>query len=124
MTASAERINFISHNIAFVQGSPGPFPFPSRSTLTVDFAVFRRGPAHVAGLLYTVSFWASRSTAYASFQRFENDLEIWRATVTENGPDAFQRASFEYVIFCDDHRGNNEVRKIYNTNNGETFRIQ
>jgi hypothetical protein len=60
----------------------------------------------------------------AEFQGFEGDNELWRAIVVENGSSFNQRVSFEYVIFGDDHRGNTEVKKLYNTNNGETFRIQ
>jgi hypothetical protein len=124
MVATAERIDFINHSIDFQQGSPGPRPFPSRSTLIVDFRVFRRGPAHVCGLIYTVNFWAQSKVAFAVFEGFQGDDELWRATVTESGPDDVRGASFEYVLFCDDHRGNNEVKKVYNTNKGETFRIQ
>lgn len=124
MVASAERIDFTSHTINFEPGSPGPIPISSRSTLTVHFRVFRRGPAHVCGLIYTISFWRLPKTALAEFQGFEGDNELWRAIVVENGSSFNQRVSFEYVIFCDDHRGNTEVKKLYNTNNGETFRIQ
>ena len=124
MVATAERIDFISHNIVFEQGSPGPIPIAGRSTLTVNFRVFRRGPAHVSGLIYTTNFWIRPQTALAQFQSFEGDNELWRAIVIESSNAFNQRVSFEYVIFCDDHRGNSEVEKIYNTNNGETFRIQ
>jgi hypothetical protein len=114
MAASAERIDFVGHsarNIANVGGQS--------SELTVNFRVFRRGPAHVAGLIYTSDFWITPREAIAKFQTFSGEFEVWQAKVVVGG----HNASFEYVIFCNDHRDVQNVRKIYNTNNGETFRI-
>lgn len=125
MAASAERIDFVDYSIvSFEQRRLGPSPFNSHSILVVNFGIFRRGPTHVAGLLYTTKFWAERKTVFASFKGFQGELELWRASVREEGPSAYESASFGYIIFCDDHRDINAVRKIYNTNNGETFRIQ
>ena len=124
MAATAERIDFVSHNVTFA----GVTPPLSASTLTVDFRVFRRGPAHVCGLIYTTDngevdhqdFWVTREVALAVFKQFDGDFEVWQAVVTVGG---HGRVGFEYVIFCDDHRGESEIKKIFNTNNGETFRI-
>jgi hypothetical protein len=107
MVATAERIDFVSNKVDFDPGGPGP----SVSRLTVSFKVFRRGPAHVSGLIYTTDFWKTPLTELAAFQRFEEDFEVWRADVSAEGPIG-QGAKFEYVIFCDDHRGVTEVRKI------------
>lgn len=83
-----------------------------------------RFPAHVAGPVWTADFWANPQTTVARFQGFGTDagggFENWLATVDVPGLDA----QFEYVIFCDDYRGVQEVPRIYDTNAGETYRIQ
>jgi|SRR5947209_16292170 len=114
MAATAERIDFVGHRARNIANQGG-----LSSELTVDFRVFRRGPAHVAGLIYTTDFWRTPHEALAAFQRFDGDFEVWQAKVTASG----NNASFEYVIFCNDHRDVQNVRKIYNTNFGDTFRI-
>jgi hypothetical protein len=118
MVATAERIDFLSHDLDLDFGGPTP----AVSRLTVNFRVVRAGPAHVCELIYTTNFWVTPLTDRAVFQRFEGDSEVWRAEVGASGPIG-QPPHFEYVIFCDDHRGVTEVKRIYNTNNGETFRI-
>ncbi len=70
MVATAERIDFVSHDVDFDPGGPGP----SVSRLTVNFKVFRRGPAHVCGLIHTTDFWKTPDTQLAVFQRFEGIL--------------------------------------------------
>lgn len=115
MVASADRIDFVGHSAENRADAGG-----LRSLLRVDFKVFRRGPAHVAGLRYTSDFWKTPQTAIASFQRFEGDFEVWHAEAQAPANDV----AFEYVIFCDDFRGVQSVKSIYNTNNGETFRIK
>jgi hypothetical protein len=77
------------------------------------------GPAHVAGLIYTVDFWRPPETVLAAFQRFDGDFEVWQATARVG----FMDASWEYVIFCDDYRDIQNIKKVYDTNGGETFRI-
>jgi hypothetical protein len=114
MAASAERIDFVGHSARNIANAGGQL-----SELTVNFKVFRRGPAHVAGLIYTSDFWATPREASAKFQGFAGDFELWQAKISVGG----NNASFEYVIFCNDHRDVQNVRRIYNTNNGETFRI-
>jgi hypothetical protein len=114
MTASAERIDFVGHVARNIANAGG-----QSSQLTVNFKVFRRGPAHVAGLTYTADFWATPKEALARFQRFEGDFEVWQAVVSAPG----NGVTFEYVIFCHDHRDVQNVRKIYNTNFGNTFQI-
>jgi hypothetical protein len=88
------------------------------SVLTVDFRVSNKGPAHVAGIIFSPDFWGSRKEGIGTFQRFEGDSEVWQAAVSAPG----FNVKFEYVIFCDDFRGVNTVPRIYNTNGGETFR--
>ena len=114
MAATAERIDFVGHQARNIAHQGGLF-----SDLTVDFRVFRRGPAHVAGLIYTRDFWVTPVKQVARFQRFDGDFEVWQANVRVAG----NNASFEYVIFCHDHRDVQNVRKVYNTHSGETFRI-
>ena len=119
MAASAENIGFTDHNKEFDAGGPGP----SVTRLTVDFTVFRVGPTHVCGLIYTTNGWVDRLTSVARFQQLNGDFELWQAKTSVSGPIAGPPANFEYVIFCYDHRDTNTIRKIYNNNNGETFRI-
>ena len=114
MAASAERIDFVAHSARNIANQGG-----FSAVLTVDFRVFRKGPAHVAGMIYTRDFWATPLTAVGTFQRFEGDFEIWRAQASVAG----NNVDFEYVIFCDDYRDAQNVRKIYNTNSGNTFQI-
>jgi hypothetical protein len=98
MVASAERIDFISHDINFEPGNVGPTgTISSRSTLTVHFRVFRRGPSHVSGLIYTINFWRTPKTALAEFQGFQGDDELWQAIVVELGtaPTPLERVSFD-----------------------------
>jgi hypothetical protein len=110
---SATSIQFISERAknTFNQGGES-------TVLTVDFRVFNRGPAHVAGIIFSANFWGSRNEGLGTFQRFEGDSEVWQAVVSVPG----LNAKFEYVIFCDDFRGVDTVPRIYNTNGGETFR--
>lgn len=115
MTASAERIDFVDHVARNIANQGG-----LSSVLTVNFRVFRRGPAHVCGLTYTTDFWATPREAPARFMRFDGDFEVWQAIATVSGNDA----SFEYVIFCYDHRDVQNVRRIYHTNFGNTFQIK
>ena len=114
MSATAERIDFIGHrarNIANLGGLS--------SELVVDFKVFRRGPAHVAGITFTSDFWATPHEALARFQHFDADSEVWQVAVSVGG----NNASFEYIIFCRDHRDIQNVRNVFHTNFGNTFRI-
>lgn len=114
MARTATRIDFVDHS-AFTDVGPHGSP----SVLTVDFRVFSRGPAHVAGITYTTDFWVTPVDQLARFQAFDGDFEVWQARAV--GP---THASFEYVIFCKDFRGDPDVPEIFNTNAGETFRIQ
>jgi hypothetical protein len=111
---SAERIDFVGHNAKNSNNRGG-----ASSILTVDLRIFKKGPSHVVGLTYTTDFWKTRNEQLASFQNFDGDFEVWQAKVNAPG----NNVSFEYVIFCDDYRDIQNVKKIYNTNNGETFRI-
>lgn len=113
---TALRIDFVSHTAVGDVNEGGPF-----SQLTVNFRVFGRGPTHVAGIMYTTDFWVTPVDTLARFQTFDGDFEVWQAQVTVPGSDSFP---FEYVIFCKDFRGDEDVPEIFNTNGGETFRIQ
>lgn len=114
MTATASRIDFVGHSAKNITNAGGLF-----SLLKVDFKVFSRGPAHVAGLRYTTDFWKTPLTAIATFQRFDGDFEVWHAEAQAPG----NNVNFEYAIFCDDYRAVQNVKSIYHTNNGETFRL-
>lgn len=78
---SATSIQFISDRAQSHGGLGG-----DRTQLTVNFRVFKRGPAHVAGIIYSANFWASRNEAQASFQRFDGDSEVWNT----NGGETFR----------------------------------
>ena len=89
----------------------------------VDFDGVQSGSYDVCGLIYTTNGWVDRLTSVARFQQLNGDFELWQAKTSVSGPIAGPPANFEYVIFCYDHRDINTIRKIYNNNNGETFRI-
>lgn len=62
MAASAERIDFVGHRATNIANQGG-----LSSELVVDFRIFRRGPAHVAGLTYTTDFWVTPREVIATF---------------------------------------------------------
>src|SRR3954447_4776816 len=107
---TAQRIDFVGHDARNVADQGG-----LRTVLTVNFRVVSRGPAHVAGVIFTTDFWATTGEAKARFHRFEGNDTGWQVVVTVPG----NNVSFEYVIFCDDFRGNNTVPRVWNTNGGE-----
>jgi hypothetical protein len=115
MAATAERIDFVSHS-----ATNGVTRGGETSGLEVNFSVFRRGPWHVAGLTYTTDFWVTPREAIARFIRFEGDAEVWQARASVPGNDA----TFEYIIFCYDHRDVQNVKRIHHTNFGDGFQIQ
>jgi hypothetical protein len=112
---SATSIQFLGHSATNIANQGG-----ESTRLTVNFAVLSQGPAHVAGVTYTSDFWITPLEGLARFQRFDGDREIWQTQVSVGG----LNASFEYVIFCRDFRDVDNVAEIFNTNGGETFRIQ
>jgi hypothetical protein len=112
---SAFSVDFLGHSATNLAGLGG-----ESTRLTVNFAVRNKGPAHVAGITYTSDFWGTPREGLARFQHFDGDREIWRAEVSVPG----LGASYEYVIFCRDYRDIDNVAQIFNTNGGETFRIQ
>lgn len=111
---SAFTIQFTGHSAQNLAGLGG-----NRSKLTVTFKVFNQGPAHVAGLIATADFWRTTVDVRAVFQRFEGGGEVWQAELTVPN----NNVAFEYVIYCDDYRGATTVPRIWNTNNGETFKV-
>ena len=124
MPATAKWIEFVGHEasnrlVPTASGATRP-----RCTLTVDFRVHDPGRAHMAGILYTSDLWGTRETAMGKFQRCVGPYgpgghEVWRVTVELDR----HVDDFEYVIFCDDHQGEREVLRIYNTNGGALFHI-
>ncbi len=85
--------------------------------LSVDFQVHNTGLSHVVGLVYTTDFWATSGVAPAVFQGKGDGFEFWHAEVS--APDA--QVTFEFVIFCDDYGGDNEVPRIWDTNGGRRY---
>jgi hypothetical protein len=82
MAASADRIDFVGHSAKNIANAGS-----LSSLLRVDFRVFSRGPAHVAGLRYTTDLWKTPLTAIARFQQFDGNFEVWRADVQAPGGD-------------------------------------
>ena len=111
---SAESITLLNHSAVNDNGIQG-----MNSVLTVNFSVFRKGPAHVAGIIYTTDGWASTGVAPATFQRFDGDSEVWQTVVRVGG----NNVTFQYVIWCDAYAGVFGVPRIYNTNGGNQFSI-
>jgi hypothetical protein len=112
---SAQQITFLSHTAVNDDGIQG-----TNAILTVNFQVYRKGPAHMAGIIFTTDGWATASTAMAQFQSFgPGDVENWKASVTVGG----NNVRFQYVIFCDDFAGLNQVPRIYDTNGGNQYSI-
>lgn len=111
---SAESITLIHQFAKNEDGDQG-----TNAVLTVIFSVFQKGPAHVAGIIYTTNGWASATVAPAVFQNFSGDVEVWQAVVSVGG----KNVAFQYVIWCDDYAGVNAVVRICNTNGGDQFSI-
>ena len=88
-------------------------------SLAVEFHIHNNGLGHVAGLVFTTDFWATSRIASAVFQRPGEGFEVWRADASAPGP----RVTFEFVIFCDDYGGNDEVPRVWNTNGGRRYRV-
>ena len=51
-----------------------------RMALTVDFWVFKRGPAHVAGIIFSPDFWGSRNEALAPSNDLREILRFGRSS--------------------------------------------
>jgi hypothetical protein len=111
---SAQSITLLSHSARNEAGIQG-----LHSALTVNFSVFRKGPAHVAGLIYTTDGWISTGEQPARFQSFSGDTENWQVVVRVGG----NNVTFQYVIFCDDFAGVNAVPRVYNTDGGNQFSV-
>jgi len=115
MAATAQFIEFDNHEAINIASAGG---FSTK--LVTNFRVFSRGPAHVAGLIFTTNFWVTTGIATAKFQFFSGNFEVWQAIAVVPG----NNVTFEYVIFCDDHRDNQNVKKIFHSNCGNTFQIK
>lgn len=85
-----------------------------RSTLTVSFRVYRRGYAHVAGIVVSTNGWGTRIEVTGRWDRNEGDYEVWTASHTVQGLDA----RFAFVCWCEDYADVDNVKKIWNTNGG------
>lgn len=93
---------------------------PNVVGLSVDFQIHNNGPSHVAGLVLTTDFWITSRIVPAFFQHFGQGLEFWHVGVSAPGPPVI----FEFVIFCDDFGGDNEVPRIWDTNGGSRYQAR
>ena len=113
MAATAQRITVTSYLAVNQAENLGHYV----AQLTVNFKVESRGPAHVAGLIFTTDAWKTTAVQHATFINFDGHLEVWQAIA--NGPAL--GVTFEFTVFGDDHRDVNNVRRIYDTNGGNGF---
>jgi len=90
---------------------------PGSVALTVDFQIHNNGPSHVAGVVFTTDFWKTSGVAPATFQGFGDGFEFWHVDSGSAGPPV----TFEFVIFCDDFGGNQDVPRIWDTNEGNRY---
>ena len=90
---------------------------PGEVSLSVDFQIHNNGPSHVSGLVVTTDFWITSHIAPAAFQSFGQGFEFWHVDFSASGPPV----KFEFVIFCDDFGGDNEVPRIWDTNGGNRY---
>jgi hypothetical protein len=86
--------------------------------LNVDFEVHDTGPSHVAGLVVTTDFWTTSQVVMAAYQRTTDGFEVWHADFLADAS-----VTFEFVIFCDDYSGENEVPRIWDTNGGRRYQV-
>ena len=94
-------------------------PVSGLVSVTVDFQIHNNGPAHVAGLVFTTDDWKTTQVVPAVFQGFGQGFEFWSASPPDfAGPPA----TFDFVVFCDDFSGGDQVPRIWNTNGGNRFR--
>jgi hypothetical protein len=91
----------------------------------ISFRVYYNGLNHVAGIVFSTDGWKSRQEAFATFQTFCGDQsrrgELWKV---EHGFPPTGAISFEYVIWCEDYRCIDSVKRIYKTdeiNGGQPF---
>jgi hypothetical protein len=121
---TATRIDFVSHTTDVVGEGSGS-GVQTFVHLTVNFRVNQRGPAHVAGIIVTHDDWVTSQVTLARFQQFDGNAEVWQAllSVSADSLPTITGLSFEYVIFCDDFGGVDQVPRIWNTNGGQRFQI-
>ena len=86
--------------------------------LNVDFEVHDTGPSHVAGLVVTTDFWTTSQVVLAAYQRTTDGFEVWHADFWADAS-----VTFEFVAFCDDYGGDNEVPRIWDTNGGRRYQV-
>jgi hypothetical protein len=71
-------------------------------------------------LIVTTDFWVTSHVKPAAFQGFGAGFEFWHADFqAQDAP-----VTFEFVIFCDDFGGDNDVPRIWNTNGGNRFQAR
>lgn len=93
------------------------------SHFTCSFRVFRKGLNHVAGIIYSTDGWASRAELCAKFSGFAGEAECF--SIDKEFETLIDVV--EYVIWCEDYRCMNDVKKIYKTsplNGGEPFIVR
>jgi len=112
MAASVISISAVSFDAKSIVNQGG-----QSSQLTVFFHVFRRGFAHVAGIILSTNGWGSRQEVPARFDHFEGDIEVWKTTFSVGGTGA----TFAFVCWCEDYADIDNIRKIWNTNGGNQY---
>lgn len=98
----------------------GGYPPQQYHKLTIDFRVFYRGLNHVAGVVASTDGWRSREEITAKWVGFTgagDEIELWQ--VEKGFPTGISRV--EYVIFCEDYRAVDDMKKLYKTDNGQPF---
>jgi hypothetical protein len=93
---------------------------PGVVVLSVDFQIHNNGPSHVAGLVVTIDFWVTSHIAPATFTGFGQGFEFWHASFQV----AALPVTFEFVIFCDDFGGVDQVPRIWSTNGGNRYQAK
>jgi len=106
---------FFIDNVSFTTDLPAPGVI----VLSADFQVHNNGPSHVAGLVVTTNFWVTSHIAPATFTGFGQGFEFWHADFQVEGQSP--PLTFEFVIFCDDFGGVDQVPRIWATNGGNRY---
>lgn len=110
----------LSKQIVFV--GPGGVPTEIRR-FNCSFRVFYRGLNHVAGIIYSIDGWATRTELGSVFSGFAGSGQNGEIFSIQKDFDVLINR-IEYVIWCEDYRCIDNVLKIYKTsplNGGEPF---
>lgn len=110
----------LSKQIIYV--GPGGQPKEIRK-FTCSFRVFYRGLNHVAGIIYSTDGWVSRTELCAVFSGFAGSSQNGETFTIQKDFDTLINR-IEYIIWCEDYRCVDNLKKIYKTssaNGGEPF---